>query len=428
VVYAYRYIDSGEMEYYIYSGDAHSFSYVGPKDLGYNPAIATNYGPTLGNNVMMAWGCSTIMAYDLKSGSSAIATLPTPTSGYQNKVGFWPAINSVHAYCQRPLTKKFHIYTYNRQHNNIITEMVESVPQELGYGYIARFEQENVFGFLLKDSTNAFVLLLYSPFVDQWTRRVLDEEPAAFGSHRDYIYWTDPEGNITIFNGVTNSEQHIAFGNMAYWYYQNYILHRDDYFVVYSSSNQFVAYTPYSNTISYYPTDLFSLTQGKEKLVLYESGDSKQYLAYSALLNTFTPLVLTDNDGTSYFPLSGDNTALIMASGGSLYAFSPYGGPDNIDDNISIGKHLYQYNLSQNYPNPFNPSTAISYQLPVICRVDLSIYNILGQKVVTLVSEKKPAGRYRVEWDATGFSAGIYFYRLETDKAFTKTKKLILLK
>ncbi|MCP4414150.1 MAG: T9SS type A sorting domain-containing protein, partial [Gammaproteobacteria bacterium] len=64
------------------------------------------------------------------------------------------------------------------------------------------------------------------------------------------------------------------------------------------------------------------------------------------------------------------------------------------------------YKLSQNYPNPFNPTTSISYQLPQTSDVDLSIYNLLGQKVATLVSKKQPAGSHKVEWDATGFASG----------------------
>ena len=84
--------------------------------------------------------------------------------------------------------------------------------------------------------------------------------------------------------------------------------------------------------------------------------------------------------------------------------------------------------LEQNYPNPFNPTTTINYQLRAASGVELSIYNLLGQKVATLVNEKQPAGSYHIEWNAAGFSSGIYFYRLVTDKGFEKSRKLILLK
>jgi len=84
--------------------------------------------------------------------------------------------------------------------------------------------------------------------------------------------------------------------------------------------------------------------------------------------------------------------------------------------------------LHQNYPNPFNPTTGISYQLPAVSKVELSVYNILGQKVATLVNQRQPAGKFKVRWDATGFVSGLYFYRIETDKGFVQTKKLVLLK
>jgi hypothetical protein len=60
--------------------------------------------------------------------------------------------------------------------------------------------------------------------------------------------------------------------------------------------------------------------------------------------------------------------------------------------------------------------------------VDLNIYNLLGQKVVTLVSERQQAGTYKVEWDASGFACGVYYYQLKCDAGFIQTKKLLLLK
>jgi len=86
------------------------------------------------------------------------------------------------------------------------------------------------------------------------------------------------------------------------------------------------------------------------------------------------------------------------------------------------------FHLEQNYPNPFNPKTFISYRLPLNSMVELSVYDMLGKKVATLVSKKQAAGDHKVQWDASGFASGIYFYRLVTDKGFVKTRKLVLLK
>ena len=90
--------------------------------------------------------------------------------------------------------------------------------------------------------------------------------------------------------------------------------------------------------------------------------------------------------------------------------------------------------LANNYPNPFNPATTIKYALPQAADVELTVYNVLGQPVRTLVAENQSAGRYVVEWDATNdsghsLSSGMYFYHLEAGGGeFREVKKMLLLK
>ena len=83
--------------------------------------------------------------------------------------------------------------------------------------------------------------------------------------------------------------------------------------------------------------------------------------------------------------------------------------------------------LEQNYPNPFNPITVIGYQLAVSSSVELSIYNILGQKVATLVNKKQTPGSYKVEWNSTNFASGVYFYGIKTE-TFSQNRKMLLLR
>lgn len=95
------------------------------------------------------------------------------------------------------------------------------------------------------------------------------------------------------------------------------------------------------------------------------------------------------------------------------------------------GKIIFDYQLMQNYPNPFNPSTVIQFRVPKKVNVQLTIYNILGQKVKTLVNRKYYPGSYSAVWDATdevglGVSAGLYLYRLQAGD-YVETKKMILL-
>ena len=86
-----------------------------------------------------------------------------------------------------------------------------------------------------------------------------------------------------------------------------------------------------------------------------------------------------------------------------------------------------EFTLAQNYPNPFNPTKQIMYGLPQQSRVRLTIYNVLGQEVATLVDEEQEAGSYQVRFDARGLASGIYFYRLQAGE-FVETKNLLLVK
>jgi uncharacterized protein (TIGR02145 family) len=83
--------------------------------------------------------------------------------------------------------------------------------------------------------------------------------------------------------------------------------------------------------------------------------------------------------------------------------------------------------LLQNFPNPFNPSTKISFTLPERTRVVISIYNEIGENVAELFNGEKAAGYHSIEWNASKFVSGIYFYELKTEK-FTSVKKLVLMK
>lgn len=90
------------------------------------------------------------------------------------------------------------------------------------------------------------------------------------------------------------------------------------------------------------------------------------------------------------------------------------------------------YALKQNYPNPFNPETSIQFQLPVDSDIELAIYNVLGQKIRSLVSTRKKAGYCTVEWDGKNeegicVSSGIYLYKLRANN-FTQIRKMLLMR
>jgi hypothetical protein len=86
-----------------------------------------------------------------------------------------------------------------------------------------------------------------------------------------------------------------------------------------------------------------------------------------------------------------------------------------------------QFSLNQNYPNPFNPSTTISFSLTNSAMTTLSVYNLLGQRVSTLVSQPLQAGNYEYHFDGTNLASGIYYYQLESGNSFA-VKKMIMMK
>jgi N-acetylneuraminic acid mutarotase len=101
-------------------------------------------------------------------------------------------------------------------------------------------------------------------------------------------------------------------------------------------------------------------------------------------------------------------------------------GPVGIEAQPSAGI-VKSFALEQNYPNPFNPTTAIEFSIPKSAFVSLKIYNILGEEVATLVSEKLVTGRYKYNWDASALASGVYFYRIQAGN-YVEAKKMILLR
>ncbi len=127
-----------------------------------------------------------------------------------------------------------------------------------------------------------------------------------------------------------------------------------------------------------------------------------------------TNIQFSDPDGlTIYYPeFKAGNVAILV--------------PTDINDDINSSLPT-EFTLSQNYPNPFNPSTIISFSLPTASDITLEIFNVLGQRVVTLASGRYAAGRHQFEFDASELTSGLFFYRL-THQNGVETKKMLLLK
>jgi hypothetical protein len=103
-----------------------------------------------------------------------------------------------------------------------------------------------------------------------------------------------------------------------------------------------------------------------------------------------------------------------------------YGTTSPATDVEDVNSKPKKFALNQNYPNPFNPSTKISFDLEKSGFTKLTVHNILGQKIATILSEEMSAGHHEVDLNATDLTSGIYFYKLESG-SFSAVKKMILM-
>ena len=150
---------------------------------------------------------------------------------------------------------------------------------------------------------------------------------------------------------------------------------------------------------------------------------------WDSVAETWNPIDLVNSIGV-------DTLAKVVTA--QVAHFSIYGimesqvptGIDDLTDNAEVPE---EFTLSANYPNPFNPATNIRYSLPQGTNVRLTVFNLLGQMVTTLVDETQSAGQYVVRWNGADLSgrqmpSGMYFYRLETTAGFMQTRKMLMLK
>ena len=144
-------------------------------------------------------------------------------------------------------------------------------------------------------------------------------------------------------------------------------------------------------------------------------------------------------------PFFGDYTNITAANGKVRPIWARLGNSGNqtsvwtaiIDFPVAVENHNKKipesYTLEQNFPNPFNPSTTIKFTVPKsgkqLKHVTLKVYDVLGKEIASLVNEDLSPGTYRIDWNASDFSSGVYFYKLTSGAgAFSETKKMILSK
>lgn len=125
----------------------------------------------------------------------------------------------------------------------------------------------------------------------------------------------------------------------------------------------------------------------------------------------------------------GTATMAAPSMGGNLVNFIPFAQLSTYDNESSIPA---EFQLRQNFPNPFNPNTTIFYDVSRESNVKISVFDLLGRNIVTLVDGIEPQGSKSINWDGRDFAgnsvnAGVYIYQIEAE-GFIQTKKMVLLK
>ena len=160
----------------------------------------------------------------------------------------------------------------------------------------------------------------------------------------------------------------------------------------------------------------------------------------SLFIGTDVNVMYTNNLGTNWYVLGtgipsnvpcqdltfhNPSRALVVWTHGRS-AFKTIVPITGIQNNVSQAPA--DFKLEQNYPNPFNPVTHLGFGISDLGFVSLKVYDVLGNRIVTLVNEKKSPGTYSVKWNAIDFSSGFYFYSLIIDGKIMQTRKMLLVK
>lgn len=187
-------------------------------------------------------------------------------------------------------------------------------------------------------------------------------------------------------------------------------------------------------------TDSVNYTLSWKKPTAASDGDTAYY--YNLYIDDQTPVDISDIKNVVKFRIVNDTTTTVtfpsIPRSNRYFTITAYDRGYNESDAsneasiivTSIDENenrVLNFSLEQNYPNPFNPNTKISWQSAVGSWHTLKIFDVLGNKVATLVNQSKQAGNYEVEFDASNLPSGVYFYQLRAG-ALVETKKMILLR
>ena len=297
----------------------------------------------------------------------------------------------------------------NTSETGIVLTPISGIPQP-PLGYYVPFDEYNIQVDNFPDSSS-YLFVFTDEIVYVFERfDATEQQSDRFYYNDNFSVSSDDSGTknilLTTIVEVDSSEK--------VFYIENTTLTQNDSLDLSIQDNDKLIFKNYGSTKNYDLSLKFANTQGgaffSNISISLSQNTSHQIVPDWNDIVTTPVLVYVDNgiDGTIDDTLQLTNEITDVEDQGNLY----------------IPK---EYKLQQNYPNPFNPTTRIKYSIPKVSFVSLKVYNLIGEEVVSLVSEQKPIGNYEIEFNTKGLPSGIYFYRMQAGD-FIQTKKMVLMK
>ncbi len=261
---------------------------------------------------------------------------------------------------------------------------------------------------------------------------------------------------IYAFQGVTGDNQGNIFVNGSQYFSSedlvNWVWHTSPVSFPFSNTtyanNKLYVGGDIFQSNSFYPLVAYSTNKGETwtNYVFPDSGqcnnidfasNGKGYAVGSTRYTNYDWLAETTDQGNTWSRVYGSPLVRIRnVSATTRYVYAVGSSSNNIGtvvryepiiSSMELNSMPVGYTLSQNYPNPFNPTTTISFSISTTAKITLSIFDVNGRKLETLINEQRSPGNYEVEFDGSNFSSGTYFYRI-TAGEFKETKRMVLIK
>lgn len=274
------------------------------------------------------------------------------------------------------------------------------------------------------NNTDYFTIKYNTAGVFQWAKKYNGS-----GNQQDYVT------SITV-----NSLDYVC---VTGWSYGGSLSGYNYATVIYNSMGQQIAEYIYNGSGNAHDVANDIVIDEKDNLYVTGSTETGVYSEYTTIkYNQFGGVVWIKN----YNGLSGNtynsSSKLALDKFGNVYVTGKSGAGNGNNQDYDYATIRYsqsvgiqqitslipsEFKLSQNYPNPFNPTTNIEFSLPEKSFVKLKVFDVSGKQITELVNENLTVGTYKVDFDGSLNSSGVYFYTLETEK-FTETKRMVLIK